>query len=77
MTAPTEVTSLSGSDLRAMFATATAWLDGMRILERDQCFPARWRHGTNMYLTLRSTLDEAILPKRWGGDDAFGHGRGR
>ncbi len=61
MTAPTEVTSLSGSDLRAMFATATAWLERhVESLNAINVFPVPdGDTGTNMYLTLRSTLDEA------------------
>jgi DAK2 domain fusion protein YloV len=61
MTAPTEVTSLSGSDLRAMFATATAWLERhVESLNAINVFPVPdGDTGTNMYLTLRSLLDEA------------------
>ena len=61
MTAPTEVTSLSGSDLRAMFATATAWLERhVESLNAINVFPVPdGDTGTNMYLTLRSTLEEA------------------
>jgi len=61
MTGPTEVTSLSGSDLRAMFATATAWLERhVESLNAINVFPVPdGDTGTNMYLTLRSMLDEA------------------
>ena len=61
MTGPTEVTSLSGSDVRAMFATATAWLERhVEGLNAINVFPVPdGDTGTNMYLTLRSTLDEA------------------
>ena len=55
------LTSLSGSDLRAMFATATAWLGRhVESLNAINVFPVPdGDTGTNMYLTMRSTLDEA------------------
>ena len=61
MTDPTTVASLSGSDLRAMFATATAWLERhVESLNAINVFPVPdGDTGTNMYLTLRSTLEEA------------------
>jgi DAK2 domain fusion protein YloV len=61
MTSQTAVASLSGSDLRAMFATATAWLERhVESLNAINVFPVPdGDTGTNMYLTLRSTLDEA------------------
>ncbi len=61
MTDPAAVTSLSGSDLRAMFATATAWLERhVESLNAINVFPVPdGDTGTNMYLTLRSTLEEA------------------
>jgi DAK2 domain fusion protein YloV len=61
MTGPSDVTSLSGSDVRAMFATATAWLERhVEGLNAINVFPVPdGDTGTNMYLTLRSTLDEA------------------
>ena len=61
MTDPKEVTSLSGSDLRAMFATAIAWLERhVESLNAINVFPVPdGDTGTNMYLTLRSTLEEA------------------
>ena len=61
MTGPTQVTSLSGSDVRAMFATATAWLERhVESLNAINVFPVPdGDTGTNMYLTLLSTLEEA------------------
>jgi hypothetical protein len=61
MTAPSEITSLSASDLRGMFATATTWLARhVESLNAINVFPVPdGDTGTNMYLTLRSTLDEA------------------
>src|SRR3972149_9344484 len=61
MTAPTEVTSLSGSDLRAMSAPAPAWRERhVESLNAINVFPVPdGDTGTNMYLTLRSMLDEA------------------
>ncbi len=61
MTGPAAVTSLSGSELRAMFATATAWLERhVESLNAINVFPVPdGDTGTNMYLTMRSTLEEA------------------
>ena len=61
MTSPTSVPSLSGSDLRAMFKVATQWLGRhVESLNAINVFPVPdGDTGTNMYLTLRSTLEEA------------------
>jgi len=61
MTSPAAATSLSGSELRAMFATATAWLGRhVESLNAINVFPVPdGDTGTNMYLTMRSMLEEA------------------
>jgi DAK2 domain fusion protein YloV len=61
MTGPAAVSSLSGSELRAMFTTATAWLERhVESLNAINVFPVPdGDTGTNMYLTMRSMLEEA------------------
>jgi DAK2 domain fusion protein YloV len=61
MTSPSVVSTLSGSELRAMFAAATAWLERhVEAINAINVFPVPdGDTGTNMYLTMRSTLEEA------------------
>ncbi|MDP2949115.1 MAG: DAK2 domain-containing protein [Chloroflexota bacterium] len=61
MTKPPALASLSGSELRAMFAAATAWLERhVEAINAINVFPVPdGDTGTNMYLTMRSTLEEA------------------
>ena len=69
MTSPSVVSTLSGSELRAMFAAATAWLERhVEAINAINVFPVPdGDTGTNMYLTMRSTLEEAY---RADGDSA-------
>jgi DAK2 domain fusion protein YloV len=69
MTKPSVVTTLSGSELRAMFAAATNWLErNVEVINAINVFPVPdGDTGTNMYLTMRSTLEEAY---RADGDSA-------
>jgi DAK2 domain fusion protein YloV len=61
MTKPSVVSTLSGSELRAMFAAATNWLERhVEVINAINVFPVPdGDTGTNMYLTMRSTLEEA------------------
>jgi DAK2 domain fusion protein YloV len=61
MTRSSVLNTLSGSELRAMFATATAWLERhVEAINAINVFPVPdGDTGTNMYLTMRSTLEEA------------------
>ncbi|KPK46258.1 MAG: hypothetical protein AMJ77_06215 [Dehalococcoidia bacterium SM23_28_2] len=61
MTGSSVLSTLSGSELRAMFATATAWLERhVEAINAINVFPVPdGDTGTNMYLTMRSTLEEA------------------
>jgi DAK2 domain fusion protein YloV len=61
MTNSSVLSNLSGSELRAMFATATAWLERhVEAINAINVFPVPdGDTGTNMYLTMRSTLEEA------------------
>ena len=61
MTSPSVVSTLSGSQLRAMFAAATNWLERhVEAINAINVFPVPdGDTGTNMYLTMRSTLEEA------------------
>ncbi|MGD0205715.1 MAG: DAK2 domain-containing protein [Dehalococcoidia bacterium] len=61
MTSPLVLSALSGSGLRAMFATATSWLEyHVEAINAINVFPVPdGDTGTNMYLTMRSTLEEA------------------
>ena len=61
MTSPSVLSTLSGSGLRAMFATATTWLEcHVEAINAINVFPVPdGDTGTNMYLTMRSTLEEA------------------
>jgi len=63
------LSTLSGSELRAMFAAATAWLERhVEAINAINVFPVPdGDTGTNMYLTMRSTLEEAY---RADGDSA-------
>jgi len=58
---PTAVTSLSGAELRELFAAATAWLDrNVPQVNAVNVFPVPdGDTGTNMYLTMRSTMEDA------------------
>ena len=59
----TEVESHSGEDLRQMFAAATSWLErNADAINSINVFPVPdGDTGTNMYLTMRATLEEAYL----------------
>jgi DAK2 domain fusion protein YloV len=61
MTKPSVLSTLSGSELRAMFAAATRWLEHhVEAVNAINVFPVPdGDTGTNMYLTMRSTLEEA------------------
>jgi DAK2 domain fusion protein YloV len=61
MSSPSVVSTLSGSELRAMFAAATNWLERhVEGINAINVFPVPdGDTGTNMYLTMRSTLEEA------------------
>jgi DAK2 domain fusion protein YloV len=56
-----EVESHSGEELRQMFAAATSWLErNADAINSINVFPVPdGDTGTNMYLTMRATLDEA------------------
>jgi hypothetical protein len=58
---PQAVQSLNGPQLRDMFAAATAWLDrNKEAVNAINVFPVPdGDTGTNMYLTMRATMDEA------------------
>ena len=58
--ASTSSRSLSGPEVREMFLAATAWLEGnMETLNAINVFPVPdGDTGTNMYLTMRSTMEE-------------------
>ncbi|MDI6857343.1 MAG: DAK2 domain-containing protein [Dehalococcoidia bacterium] len=60
---------LTGEDLREMFAAATTWLErNAEAINAINVFPVPdGDTGTNMYLTMRSTMDEAY---QTGSDDA-------
>ena len=55
------IESLSGVELREMFAAATAWLErNVPQVNAVNVFPVPdGDTGTNMYLTMRSTMEEA------------------
>jgi DAK2 domain fusion protein YloV len=55
------IASLSGADLRELFAAATAWLErNIPQVNAVNVFPVPdGDTGTNMYLTMRSTMEEA------------------
>jgi uncharacterized protein len=57
----TAVSSLSGAELRDLFAAATAWLErNVPQVNAVNVFPVPdGDTGTNMYLTMRSTMEEA------------------
>jgi len=61
MTKSSVLSTLSGSELRAMFATAITWLERhVEAINAINVFPVPdGDTGTNMYLTMRSTLEEA------------------
>jgi DAK2 domain fusion protein YloV len=65
----TQVLTHSGDDLREMFAAATTWLErNAEAINAINVFPVPdGDTGTNMYLTMRATMDEAY---QVGGDDA-------
>jgi len=67
--AGTQVLTHSGDDLREMFAAATTWLErNAEAINAINVFPVPdGDTGTNMYLTMRATMDEAY---QVGGDDA-------
>jgi DAK2 domain fusion protein YloV len=54
-------TTYSGGDLREMFAAATTWLErNAQAINSINVFPVPdGDTGTNMYLTMRATMDEA------------------
>jgi len=56
-----QVKSISGQDLRDMFAAATSWLEKSSAeIDALNVFPVPdGDTGTNMLLTMRSTLEEA------------------
>ncbi len=60
----TVLRSLSGTELREMFAAATSWLEkNIEQVNAINVFPVPdGDTGTNMYLTMRSSMDEA---RRW------------
>ena len=60
MTRPA-IASLSGAELRELFAAATAWLErNIAQVNAINVFPVPdGDTGTNMYLTMRSTMEEA------------------
>lgn len=62
MTDDTPVIALSGPGLRDMFEAATAWLERNREqVNAINVFPVPdGDTGTNMYLTMRSTMEEAL-----------------
>ena len=74
MTSPPVLSSLSGSELRAMFATATAWLERhVEAVNAINVFPVPdGDTGTNMFLTMRSTLEEAYRADSDGVDAVLG-----
>jgi DAK2 domain fusion protein YloV len=55
------VTTYSGGDLRGMFGAATTWLEqNAQAINSINVFPVPdGDTGTNMYLTMRATMDEA------------------
>jgi DAK2 domain fusion protein YloV len=55
------VTTYSGADLREMFSAATTWLErNTQAINSINVFPVPdGDTGTNMYLTMRATMDEA------------------
>ncbi len=55
------VTTYSGGELREMFAAATTWLErNAQAINSINVFPVPdGDTGTNMYLTMRATMDEA------------------
>jgi len=57
----TPLESLSGAELRDLFAAATAWLErNVQQVNAVNVFPVPdGDTGTNMYLTMRSTMEEA------------------
>ena len=57
----TAIASLSGAELRGLFAAATAWLErNVPQVNAVNVFPVPdGDTGTNMYLTMRSTMEEA------------------
>jgi DAK2 domain fusion protein YloV len=61
MPEPRMVLSMNGPQLREMFAAATTWLDrNKEAINAINVFPVPdGDTGTNMYLTMRSTMDEA------------------
>ena len=58
---PQAVQSMNGPELRDMFAAATAWLDrNKEAVNAINVFPVPdGDTGTNMYLTMRATMEEA------------------
>jgi len=56
-----DTTTYSGKDLREMFAAATTWLEqNAQAINSINVFPVPdGDTGTNMYLTMRATMDEA------------------
>src|SRR3974390_3250828 len=56
-----QVTTYSGGDLREMFSAATTWLEqNAQAINSINVFPVPdGDTGTNMYLTMRATMDEA------------------
>jgi dihydroxyacetone kinase-like predicted kinase len=67
----TEVESHSGEELREMFAAATSWLErNADAINSINVFPVPdGDTGTNMYLTMRATLEEAYLSESDAADE--------
>ena len=59
-----QVSSLSGQELRDMFVVATDWLEkSTSDIDALNVFPVPdGDTGTNMLLTMRSTIEEAYRP---------------